>query len=152
RALTPEALAGLLLAGTAALYLGLRPRKRDLFWEVSTVGAEEASRQDQRRAREGGGAAPGLERGEAEEGWPGHQPARLALAQRRDRAEDFCAALALYERALGRGRAGAGHYFRASLAAYRVGDVKRALGILRQAEAALPGSEMTGPMWYNMGC
>jgi hypothetical protein len=40
-ALTPEVLTGLLLAGTAGLYLWLRPRKRDVFWDVSPVVADE---------------------------------------------------------------------------------------------------------------
>ena len=47
---------------------------------------------------------------------------------------------------------GAAHYFRAALSASLAGDVARALGILRQAESNLPAAEMTGPLWYNMGC
>jgi hypothetical protein len=96
-ALTPELLTVLLLAATLSLYLWLRPRKRDVFWDVRPEPA------------------------------PEEQPA--AQARRTGSA-----------------------YFQASLAAFRAGELARALAILQEAEACLPPSEMKGPLWYNMGC
>jgi tetratricopeptide (TPR) repeat protein len=83
---------------------------------------------------------------------PGHQPSLLCLAERHDRAGNHAAALDFYERLLKRGGARAVDYFRASLAAYRVGNLARALGILQQAERDLPPGQMKGPLWYNLGC
>jgi hypothetical protein len=155
RSVTPELLTGVLLAGTAALYLWLRPRKRDVFWDVESVGSE----------KEGKHRADVLPRA-GEEHHPPAANARaypeqaagdaglgdlLDQADRHYKVQDYAAALRLYERA---GVLGirAAHYFRASTAAYHCGDTGRALDILRQAEARLPASEMKGAAWYNMGC
>jgi hypothetical protein len=140
QSLTPESLTGLLLAGTAALYFWLRPRKRDVFWDVKTVGPEE-----QARPRPAPATTP-------REKYRDDQPSLLSQADRCFADQDYAAALACYDRARKLGTTKAVHYFRASLAAHKTGDTARALRILQQAETVLPRSEMKGPLWYNMGC
>jgi hypothetical protein len=149
RSLTPEMLGGLLLTATAGLYLVLRPRRRDVFWEVKAAPSpvrpdgQGAPTPPDERARPARRRAPAP---------PEAQEDLLDRADRAYQARDYRAALALYERALGL-RCGRGvHYFRAALAAYNAGEASRALDILRQAETILPASEMRGAMWYNMGC
>jgi hypothetical protein len=39
-AMTPEVLAGVLMAGAAGAYLWARPRKRDTFWDLATIVAD----------------------------------------------------------------------------------------------------------------
>ena len=160
RSLTPEVLAGVLLAGTAALYLWLRPRKREVFWDVQTAGPEEADLPAPRLAPAFDSAGPLRQAGAAGELRPeglleallACRRALLDAAGRCDRAGDHAAALKHYEQVLGLGEARAVDYFWASLTAYKTGNLSRALGILRQAEHALPATEMNGPLWYNMGC
>jgi tetratricopeptide (TPR) repeat protein len=168
QSLTPEVLGGMLLSGTAALYLWLRPRKRDVFWDIGAVDTGEngqsvpgsagsfdpdASLQQACAAFEKGDSTGGeLLLGVLLEARPDYAPAVRELAERRDRAGDHPAALKLYERVLRLGAGRAGDYFRASLAAYKAGYLSRALGILQQAEKALPPAEMSGPLWYNRGC
>jgi hypothetical protein len=137
RALTPEVLGGLLLATTAALYLWLRPRRRDVFWDVRTV--EPAADQPVQTFD----PEPRAQQGE---------PLLAEQAESHDRAGNHLAALQVYEQVLRQGGARAVDYFRASLAAYRTGNLRRALAILQEAEAALPAGEMKGSLWYNMGC
>jgi hypothetical protein len=163
RSLTPETLTGLLLAGTAGLYLWLRPRKRDVFWDVEAVDPEKADRPEEVTA--GSRATPpgfgseslspqGGKDGESREQEAGELSVG-ALLQRADghyRAEDYAAALRLYQRAGIGSDVRAVHYFRASMAAFKGGDVARALDILCHAEARLLASEIKGSMWYNMGC
>jgi hypothetical protein len=43
--LSPEVMAGLLLVATVGLYLWLRPRQRDVFWDIQPVGASATSPQ-----------------------------------------------------------------------------------------------------------
>jgi hypothetical protein len=130
--LTPELLGGLLLAGTAALYFWLRPRRRDVFWDVRPVAVEESP------------AATELA--------PAPAPTLLDEADRLYRLGDRARALPLYERAFAGGAGGGAHYFRASLAAHLEGDTARALRLLQQAEEKLPPAQMKGPLWYNLGC
>jgi hypothetical protein len=169
RSLTPELLTGLLLAGTAGLYFWLRPRKRDVFWDVRAAGVPAPS--DRAEQPAGSGASPeelfrrarvAFERGDPGEGerllaallqaYPLYQPAVLYLADRRYQAGDHAGALPLYESALALGSCGAASFFRASLAAHQAGDSTRALAILQRAEASLPKAQMKAALWYNMGC
>src|SRR5262249_52562412 len=144
-------LTGLLLAGTGALYFWLRPRKRDVFWDIRPAQSPGAGPATEQSA--GPGASPeelfrqarvAFERGNPGEGecllagllqgHPSYQPALLYLADRRYRAGDHAGALPLYESALALGDCGAATFFRASLAAHQAGDSTRALAILQQAE------------------
>jgi hypothetical protein len=168
--LTPETLTGLLLGLTAALYFWLRPARRDVFWDVATTGlpepgqshagAEAPSHPDAERSFQQGRRA--FEAGDAVEGRrvledllrsvPRHRGALLYLADRHYADREHAAALPLYERALSVGDAEPVHFSRAALAAHLTGDTRRALGLLREAEARLPEGSFTGPMWYNRGC
>jgi hypothetical protein len=166
RSLTPEVLTSLLLAATVGLYLWLRPRRREVFWDIKTrQGAEpvEAATPEAEPHSNDlyGRAKRAFARGDGREGErllgellaakPLHTAALLCLARRRGGGEPR-AALKLYERALATGKCGAIDYFRASLVALEATGAARALAILKEAEATLPPGEMKGPLWYNMGC
>src|SRR5262249_4459919 len=172
RHLTPEVLTGLLLAATVGLYFWLRPRRREVFWDVRTREPAQAPTPEpapapaaaKATAPEGlfGRAKEAFARGEEREGEhllgellaarPLHVAGLLCLAERRERAGKYTTALVLYERALATGHCGARAYFRASLAAHFSGDTPRALDVLKDAETDVPEAQMRGPMWYNMGC
>jgi hypothetical protein len=171
--LTPEVLTVLLAAATAGLYLWLRPRKRDVFWDVAPVSLAQDGHAGGERGHPRAALPPtvgelmeraraAFDRGEAEQGerillgiladHPCLQPALLCLADHYHAARAPDLALHFYERALELGGLRAVHYFRASLSAHASGDTKRALEILQQAESALTETGMKGAMWYNMGC
>ena len=135
RSLTPETLAGLLLAATAAAYLWLRPRRRDVFWDIETDATEQP---------EGTSAD-----NEADPATPEDPFREAELHYLR---EEYRQALDCYERGLRRGRGRPVAYFRASLAAHHCGDDRRALAILEEACANLHPKKIRGSMWYNMGC
>jgi tetratricopeptide (TPR) repeat protein len=78
--------------------------------------------------------------------------ALLCLADGRYQHEDNSGALQLYHRAMALGPMRALHYFRASLAASKLGYHAQRLGILEKAVGILPPKEMKGPLWYNMAC
>ncbi len=148
--LTPEALAaGLVLAAVAAFFW-LRPRRRDVFWDVAPAEPEAGRRDDglvvvPREDRAGDDAAGTDVVAE-------QQTALLARAEDHFARHDFITASRLYDAGLALGKVGAIHYHHASLAAYQAGDPARALAVLRDAEATVPPPEMKGVMWYNMGC
>jgi hypothetical protein len=158
QSLTPEVLTGVLLALTVAAYFWLRPRKRDVFWDVNLLEAKEApgsplsSGTDPRY--EDLAPATCAQSTDQPDGRAccDSQAALLRSADQHYEAGDYAAALQFYERGLGLTTAGAVHYLRASLAAYQKGDLKWALAILNQAEQALPPSERKGAVYYNMGC
>ncbi|HEY8503738.1 MAG TPA: hypothetical protein VIL46_04095 [Gemmataceae bacterium] len=136
RTVSPEALAGMLLLPALVAYLAVRPRKRDVFWDLRTEpGTGEAEPERPRRNP----------RPRAPEGW-------LARGRRYLARKRFRAALRCYEEGLRAEPAEAADFARAALAAWQAGEQRRALEILRQAEARLGRAGMTGPMWYNMGC
>jgi tetratricopeptide (TPR) repeat protein len=173
--LTPEVLTGLLLAATVGLYFWLRPRRRDVFWDVKTREPAAVPTPAPEEPRREAAAAPkpkpedllerakaAFARGEEREGErllgellaarPLDTAGLLLLAEQREKAGKHATAVVLYERALATGRCEARAYFRASLAAHLSGDTARALGILEEAETDLPPEQMRGPMWYNRGC
>ncbi len=167
RSLTPETLTGLLLTVTAVLYLCLRPRRREVFWDIRSHSAQEpATRPVEQepvdREKEIERARRAFARGDRAEGErrlvallevePFFVPALLCLADGRYRFDDHAGSLLLYQRVMVLGSMKPIHYFRASLAASKLGDNARALAILEQAEAMLPPPKMKGAMWYNMGC
>jgi hypothetical protein len=168
QSLTPEVLTGLLLVATLGLYFWLRPRRREVFWDIKTRQPEALPEPapapavrfdaDELYARAKQALARGDERegerllGELLSARPLHTAGLLCLAERRARAGQHLMALNLYERALGTAPGRGVDYFRASLAAFHSGDIERALAILDRAEKSLPASEMKGPLWYNRGC
>ncbi len=150
--LTPELLTGLLLAGTAALYLCCRPRRRDVFWDVEFAGASDVALTPQEPVRREPAGQDERRLAALLDADPFHQDALLSLADRRFKAGNHAGALAFYQRALAVGRLQAIHYFRASLSASLAGDDRRALEILERAKVELPAGQVRGPMWFNMGC
>jgi hypothetical protein len=152
RSLSPEVLTGLLLALTAVMYFWLRPRKRDVFWDIDTISPEELARQ-KRATGPVGDWTPGAELApRVQEPEPDSQPDLFRRADQLFAQQDYRQALDYYERGLALGTAKPIVYFRASLAACHLDDNRRALAILEEARAQLPPSTIPGVMWYNMGC
>jgi hypothetical protein len=150
--LSPDLLALLLLGVTVGLYLWLRPRKRDVFWDITAVGPEEQAELARRAFASGEEAkGHGLLKDVLTE-HPQSQGAWLLAADRLYQQRNFEAALTLYRKALALGKAPAAAYTRASLAAAQLGKNAQALAILKEAVGRLPKAEVTGAMWYNLGC
>jgi hypothetical protein len=151
-ALSPEVLTGALLLVTLGVYLWLRPRRRDVFWDVSTAAPAEPG-QDAGMLLVG--RDTGEERARTEpgpEGWAELQADLFARAENHYARREYGAALRFYESGLALGRARPAVYHHASLSADQAGNTARALAILQQAEAELPDAEIGGPLWYNLGC
>ncbi|HYT87278.1 MAG TPA: tetratricopeptide repeat protein, partial [Gemmataceae bacterium] len=149
---SPDLLAVLLLLVTVGLYLWLRPRKRDLFWDVIPASPEKL-RDLAEEPYDAGDKACGAEwvkRLLAEE--PESQATLLLWAERQYREQHYQEALTLYRKALRMGPAPAAVYSRAALAAGRLQKNGLALSILTEATEKLRLGEVTGAMWYNMGC
>jgi hypothetical protein len=150
--ISPDLLGLLLLGTTVGLYLWLRPRKRDVFWDITAVGPEEHA-ELARRAFAAGEDGKGRELlRDALTEHPQSQAAWLLAADRLYQRRDFQNALTLYRKALAMGRAPAAAYMRASLAAGQLDRNAQALAILKEAVGRLPRAEISGAMWYNMGC
>jgi hypothetical protein len=151
-ALSPEVLTGALLLATLAVYLWLRPRRRDVFWDVSTATPAERGNDEGMllTARDAEGDQPA---GDPEMDGAGELQADLfARAEGHYARGEHGPALRFYESGLALGRARPVVYHHASLAAHQAGDTARALAILQRAEAELPDAAIRGPMWYNLGC
>jgi hypothetical protein len=149
---SPDLLALLLLLVTGGLYLWLRPRKRDLFWDVVPASPEKMLDLAE-EAYEAGDEARGAEwvkQALAEQ--PESQATLLFWAERHYRKQHYRDALALYRKALALGKAPAAAYSRAALAASQLDKNGLALSILTEATEKLQRTEVTGAMWYNMGC
>lgn len=125
--LSPEGLTAGLMLLAGLTYLWLRPRRRDVFWDIAP-------------------AAP------AEKPAPERPAEPFAAAEALYRANDFAKALPLYESGLARGKAAPVIYHHAALTAYRVGRTAHALAILQEAEARLGPGAMPGALWYNLAC
>jgi tetratricopeptide (TPR) repeat protein len=146
RSLSPEALMGLLLAATGGAYFWLRPRKRDVFWDIEPEGSADPTGppEDLRREWEKLGAFVGDRLLSSTD--------RFARAKQLLKEGDCEAALELYEEGLAEKPRLANVYYEAGVAAYKLGDFARAFLILRTAEERLGATQLTGPMWYNLGC
>lgn len=138
---TPELLTALLLGVTAGVWLWLRPRERDVFWDI----LPHDPRKDVQPARndKSARAKPSLN------GHP-QQADLFQQAERNLRWQRHAMALHLFEKGLALGKAPVEIYADASLAAASVGRIDRALEILEQAESELGSSAIKGPMWYRM--
>jgi tetratricopeptide (TPR) repeat protein len=77
---------------------------------------------------------------------------RFARAKQLLKEGDCEGALELYEEGLVEKPKQPNVYFEAGVAAYKLGDYARAFLILRTAEERLGAAQLTGPMWYNLGC
>jgi hypothetical protein len=150
--LSPEVLAGALLLVTLGVYLWLRPRRRDVFWDVSTAAPAQ-------RGNDAGMLLAAQDTGEEQarhdpgpDGAGELQAALFAQAERHFAGREYGTALRFYESGLALGRARQVVYHHASLSAHQAGNTSRALAILQTAEAELPDAEIRGPLWYNLGC
>jgi hypothetical protein len=146
RSLSPEALMGLLLAATGGAYFWLRPRKRDVFWDINPQEptGQGGPPEDLRREWEKLGAMVGDRSMSLTD--------RFARAKQLLKEGDCEAALELYEEGLLQKPQQPAPYFEAGVAAYKLGEYARAFRILKEAEERLGVTRLTGPMWYNLGC
>lgn len=148
----PELLASIILAAAGALYLWNRPRSRDAFWDLATVTPEERYKLGQEA----------LARGEHDKAidlilplvrtHPAFQPAWLFAGSCHFDLQNHDKALRCYEQAMKLGQMAQADYARAARAASRLGNNRRAYGILREAMRSLPGARAAGVLWYNLGC
>jgi hypothetical protein len=146
--LSPDLLALVLLSATFGLYLWLRPRKRDLFWDITPAGPEPQT-ETAREAPDSSDEARGRELlSDALAERPYAQSTWLFCAERCYKQQDYEGALRLYRKGLDLGRAPAAAYARAALAAGHLGQNAAALAILNEAVERLPKAEITGAMWY----
>jgi hypothetical protein len=136
RSLTPEMIGGGCLLAAAALYWWLRPRPREVFWDLESVGPAE----DEPPA-----PAPAP---------PAEPPAdqRLPRARQCFTRGDYAQALPLYRQLLEQGQRTPEIYYRAALSAHFTGDTPQALALLKDARDRLPPGRFTPVMWYNMAC
>jgi len=149
----PELLALPLLGCTVGLYYWMRPRERDVFWDLVTLGPAEQLSQARQAAQDGENERALQILSEILEMHENYHPAWLLAGEIHYRQEDFDKALESYERGLGLGTGKPGHYTRAALAASRTGDNGRAYAILKQGLEALDGTDdVPGTLWYNLAC
>lgn len=146
----PETMTLVLLGVTLGAYLWLRPRQRDVFWDLQTVPrsgalAEEDVMPHRVQAPERRSAARSTESNE-------HQAALLLTAEQLYSRQEYGPALQHFRSALVLGKAKLNHYHHASLCAYHVNDKETALSFLKDMEAKFPAQEVPGAIWYNMGC
>jgi hypothetical protein len=146
--LSPEVLTGAMLVAAALAYWWLRPRQRDVFWDVTP--AKSNAKDDLPAPQKQRAAKPDATRVEA---GSERQATLLVRAEQLFQERDFTRALALYESALTLGPSASPLiYHHASLAAHHSGSKARALSILKEAEARLQPKDMKGVLWFNMAC
>ena len=149
---SPAVLAGLLGLVTFGLYLARRPKQRDVFHDVTTVGPEQQLARARDALLAGEVAKAGALMVELLKAYPKFQRGWLFYAAWHYDEGNHADALKCYEKALAIGVLAANEYTRAASAAARLENHGRAYEILKSAEAKLPESAVTGTMWYNMGC
>jgi hypothetical protein len=147
QSLSPESLTVALLIVTGMVYLCLRPRQRDVFWDVETASHSGVAAEE-RPAR-------------AEVATSGKktqlvvEPAQASLldsAETYYRGQEYGRALSYYRAGLLLGKGQASNYHHASLCAYHVGNRQLALDFLRDLEALFEPREIPAGIWFNMGC
>jgi len=152
RSLTPEMLGAILLAATLGLYLLRRPRQREVFWDVESVGPNEQLDLAKQAIEAGDDTKATRLLLTLTQAHPEYQAVWLFLGEWHHTRDDHKSAVEHYEKGLALGRATKGDYFRAANSASRLGDSERAYAILKKAERDLGPSGMSGAMWYNLGC
>lgn len=168
RSLTPEVLTVLLVSATVGLYFWLRPRRREVFWDIQTneptaelARVVSAERPASVRASAPHSANVSNHDGDGEDerlkadllaSEDLHAEALLGLAGRREQSGDLSGALALLESALDANLGKPELYLRAAEVARKLQQSKRALAILHRAEKELSEGELTGPLWFALGC
>ncbi len=66
--------------------------------------------------------------------------------------EDFGEALIHYEESIELGTINPNAYIRAASSASHTGDLERAYSILKLSTSKLSNEDLTGILWYNLGC
>jgi hypothetical protein len=141
-----------LLGMTCGTYLWFRPRRREVFFDMTPVTVQEQYRL----------GIETINAGDEEKGtgiiWrlldsaPDFQPAWLFCAERYAACGNDKDALTCYTKALKLGKASAKVHIRAAAVAGRLGKTERALAILMEAQRLLGPGQASAVMWYNMGC
>lgn len=151
--LPPAALTAFLGTVTGVLWWLAKPKSRDTFWDIEKVGPALKLQRIQKALTED------AKNQEAAEdllallrAFPDFQPAQLFCSAQHYARGNFRAAFEGFERGLKLGRGGPRTYYFAALSASHLGENRRALEFLEEAERLLPASEITGPMLYNMAC
>jgi hypothetical protein len=152
RSLSPEIVGGLLLAATGILYWWMRPKQRDVFWDVQLIdSSEETTAEDaideqkivaERKPTEVQPMEP--------IGDPMDQ--LFARAKKHYEKKEYDRAIPLYEKGMTLGRAKPPIYHRASIAAAQSGNPLRGLTLLQEAQALNPPPKTRAVMFYNMAC
>jgi hypothetical protein len=147
QSLAPESLTMALLVLTGLVYLWLRPRQRDVFWDVSTEPRDGVAA-DERPARPQATAS-----GQKADVVVEPEMANLlATAESCYLRQEFGRALSYYRAGLLLGRGGASHYHHAALCADHVGNQQVALDFLKDMEARFEPREIPAAIWFHMGC
>lgn len=135
---------------TACLYWITRPRLRDTFWDFKVIGPDEALTKVKRTLRtDKEGAAREL--ADLLHSYPTFGPALLLYAGLQFQQGNYRSSLTTYEKAFPETGKPL-DYSRASLSASRLGDNRKALSLLQAAVDRFSAGEITGVMWFNMGC
>lgn len=150
--LSPLRLALILAALTLLLYLWFRPRRRNVFFDLSPVGPEEAFRLGLQAIQVGDDKRGVRMISDLTKTHPDFQPAWQFCAywyhdHRRPREAMPC-----YEKVLKMGKADARVYLRAASTAGRLGQPARGLAILKDAQQAHNESKHIASIWYHMAC
>lgn len=150
--MSPELLALPFLLGAVGMYLWMRPRARDVFWDLDAQGPAEQLEQA-RQAFKSDEPDAALEiLADLRERFRRYQPAWLLAGEIHYHQKEFDKALECYEQGLALGKGKGPHYSRAALAASRTGDNVQAYAILKQALDCLAPTEVTPVIHYNLGC
>ena len=148
---TPIPLTIGLAAITILLYWLTRPRTKDVFWDIETIGPREKLQRISEEAQSDPVKASDSLLALLQ-AYPDFQPARLYYSAWHYQQKNHQEALDGYETAFELGTANPIDYLRASLAAAKLGQVRKALLILHSAEKLLPKNRFSGVMSFNMGC
>ena len=144
----PEQLGGVMLATTALAYLWLRPRQRDVFWDIRAAAASKNTETNGLPERPEEPRPPV----ENTEDFTRYQTELLDRADFLYEEANHARALRYYESGLSLGQARPIVYHRAALAASQCNNPARALALLERAVQESAGGGINGVMWYNMGC
>jgi hypothetical protein len=147
--MSPLVLTAALLALTGILFWLTRPKGRDTFWDLETVGPDEELERVKSLFEEDPDAAFS-ELKALLETHPEFQSAWTFAAERAYSNEEYASADALYRRAMREGVMKLRDYKLASLSASRLGNNRKALEILQEAVEVL--EETDGVTFFNMAC
>ncbi len=150
--LTPLHLGLILAVLTLLAYLWLRPRRRDVFFDLTPATPEESLRLGLKAVGAGDEKAGVRMIAALTDTHPDYQPAWLFCGDWYYERGRFKDALPCYETALRLGKVEARTYLRAASAAARLGKEALGLALLKDAPKVHATSKSVGAIWYNMAC